>query len=100
MPAAYGGFETAVEEIGQRLVEMGHAVTVYGRSTDRDTPKEHLGMKLVNLPRDSASEEIWLMVVIWGREGLARAVLRGQAASGAAAQSMHSSDVVGDVTAT
>src|SRR5437016_8114100 len=48
-------------------------------------------------PRDSASEEIWLMVVIWGREGHARAVLRGQAASGAAAQSMHSSDVVGDV---
>ncbi|MDQ1512977.1 MAG: hypothetical protein QOC59_819, partial [Microbacteriaceae bacterium] len=50
VPAAYGGFETAVEEIGQRLVEMGHAITVYGRATERDAPKEHLGMKLVNLP--------------------------------------------------
>jgi glycosyltransferase involved in cell wall biosynthesis len=50
VPAAYGGFETAVEEIGQRLVEMGHDITVYGRSTEHDAPKEHLGMRLVNLP--------------------------------------------------
>ena len=50
VPAAYGGFETAIEEIGQRLVSMGHDITVYGRSTDRDAPTEHLGMKLVNLP--------------------------------------------------
>lgn len=50
VPAAYGGFETAVEEIGQRLVEMGHDVTVYGRATARNAPREHLGMSLVNLP--------------------------------------------------
>jgi glycosyltransferase involved in cell wall biosynthesis len=50
VPAAYGGFETAIEEIGQRLVQMGHAITVYGRSTEREAPKEHLGMRLVNLP--------------------------------------------------
>ena len=50
VPAAYGGFETAIEEIGQRLVEQGHAVTVYGRSTGKDAPTEHLGMRLVNLP--------------------------------------------------
>ncbi|RIX26610.1 DUF1972 domain-containing protein [Amnibacterium setariae] len=50
VPANYGGFETAVEEIGQRLVEQGHAITVYGRTCGKDVPKEHLGMRLVNLP--------------------------------------------------
>lgn len=50
VPACYGGFETAIEEIGQRLVEQGHDVTVYGRSTGERTPKEYLGMRLVNLP--------------------------------------------------
>jgi glycosyltransferase involved in cell wall biosynthesis len=49
VPAAYGGFETAVEEIGQRLVAEGHEVTVYCRSTG-NAPKEHLGMRLVTLP--------------------------------------------------
>lgn len=32
VPAAYGGFETFAEELGARLVERGHSVTVYGRS--------------------------------------------------------------------
>lgn len=50
VPAAYGGFETAVEEIGRRLVDRGHDVTVYCRRTTQPTPKEHLGMKLVELP--------------------------------------------------
>lgn len=50
VPASYGGFETAVEEIGQRLVEQGHTVTVYGRSTGERAPKEHLGMRCVTLP--------------------------------------------------
>lgn len=51
VPAAYGGFETAVEEIGKRLVERGHDVTVYTRADDRKTaPREYLGMKLVPLP--------------------------------------------------
>jgi glycosyltransferase involved in cell wall biosynthesis len=50
VPAAYGGFETAVEEIGRRLVEQGHAVTVYGRSGHGEPVKEHLGMRCVTLP--------------------------------------------------
>ncbi|WP_375399811.1 DUF1972 domain-containing protein [uncultured Amnibacterium sp.] len=50
VPAAYGGFETAIEEIGQRLVERGHEVTVYGRATERRAPTSHLGMRLVHLP--------------------------------------------------
>ncbi|GEK78808.1 glycosyltransferase [Agrococcus baldri] len=49
VPAAYGGFETAVEEIGSRLAARGHEVTVYG---DRTHPHvtEHLGMRVVHLP--------------------------------------------------
>ena len=50
VPARYGGFETAVEEIGRRLVARGHQVTVYCRSSDADRPSEHLGMRLVHLP--------------------------------------------------
>ena len=49
IPAAYGGFETAVEEVGRRLVDRGHRVLVYGRDagTVGDT---HLGMRRVTLP--------------------------------------------------
>lgn len=53
VPARYGGFETAVEEVGKRLVEAGHDVTVYcrtGNSGESVDPQEHLGMKLVHLP--------------------------------------------------
>lgn len=47
VPARYGGFETAVEEVGRRLAERGHDVLVYCRGTG---PAEHLGMRLVHLP--------------------------------------------------
>lgn len=51
VPAAYGGFETAIEEIGQRLVARGHEVTVYTREEDRSSaPRRYLGMDLVPLP--------------------------------------------------
>ncbi len=50
VPAAYGGFETAVEEIGARLVRRGHHVTVYCRSAAASKQKEYLGMRLVHLP--------------------------------------------------
>lgn len=50
VPAAYGGFETAIEEIGSRLAERGHDITVYCRSVGRHAATEHLGMKLVNIP--------------------------------------------------
>lgn len=49
VPAQYGGFETAVEEIGWRLVERGHRVTVYCRNAGQDLT-EYRGMDLVNLP--------------------------------------------------
>ncbi|HXC75504.1 MAG TPA: DUF1972 domain-containing protein [Candidatus Acidoferrum sp.] len=48
VPAQYGGFETAIEEIGQRLVKRGHRVTVYCRTKGAGT--EHLGMQRIELP--------------------------------------------------
>lgn len=51
VPARYGGFETAVEEVGRRLVERGHRVRVYCRSGDGGpAPRTYLGMDLVTLP--------------------------------------------------
>lgn len=49
VPAQYGGFETAIEEIGRRLVADGHEVVVYCRNPGQ-SQRVHLGMKLVNLP--------------------------------------------------
>lgn len=50
VPAHYGGFETAVEEIGRRLVDRGHQVTVYCRGAEDTRRRSHLGMDLVHLP--------------------------------------------------
>jgi len=51
VPAKYGGFETCAEEIGRRLVEKGHHVTVYCRkSYYEDRHDTYFGMKLVHLP--------------------------------------------------
>src|SRR4051794_6289329 len=53
VPARYGGFETAVEEIGRRLADAGHRVVVYCRTGPDDEgprPDRHLGMELVHLP--------------------------------------------------
>jgi glycosyltransferase involved in cell wall biosynthesis len=51
VPAQYGGIERAVEEVGARLVEQGHHVTVYcmaNRYADR--PDSHRGMRLLYVP--------------------------------------------------
>lgn len=60
VPARYGGFETAVEEVGSRLAARGHDVTVYCRRAPKspdepapgslEQPAQHLGMRLVHLP--------------------------------------------------
>lgn len=51
VPANYGGFETCVEQVGARLAQRGHDVTVYCRShyVDR-SQRTHRGMRLVTLP--------------------------------------------------
>ncbi|MBO3100546.1 DUF1972 domain-containing protein [Cellulomonas fengjieae] len=50
VPARYGGFETAVEEIGTRLAARGHAVRVYCRTGNSETTEVYRGMELVTLP--------------------------------------------------
>lgn len=51
IPARYSGFETFYEQLGLRLAERGHAVTVYNRSHFiRDVKGEYRGVKLVSLP--------------------------------------------------
>ncbi|WP_194762628.1 DUF1972 domain-containing protein [Microbacterium sp. UFMG61] len=49
VPAAYGGFETAVEEVGRRLSDRGHDVVVYTRGSE-SRAKKYLGMRVVHLP--------------------------------------------------
>jgi exopolysaccharide biosynthesis WecB/TagA/CpsF family protein len=51
VPANYGGFETFAEQLGRRLVQRGHEVTVYGRDlfVKRGT-SSYLGMRIVRLP--------------------------------------------------
>ena len=51
IPASYSGFETCVEQLGQRLVERGHQVTVYCRSHHITYAGTHYkGMRLIRLP--------------------------------------------------
>jgi len=51
VPANYGGFETCVEELGKRLAQRGHDVTVYCRKGYyKERRGSYLGMKLVYLP--------------------------------------------------
>lgn len=52
VPAQYGGFETAVEEIGTRLSALGHEVVVYCRagSAEGAATLKYRGMRRVCLP--------------------------------------------------
>jgi glycosyltransferase involved in cell wall biosynthesis len=51
VPANYGGFETFAEELGRRLADRGHEVTVYGRRGFVDPSLgSYRGMRLVVLP--------------------------------------------------
>lgn len=51
IPASYSGFETCVEELGSRLVQRGHEVTVYCRSHHVKYEGSHYkGMRLIKLP--------------------------------------------------
>ncbi len=51
IPAAYSGFETCVEQLGARLVQRGHDVTVYCRTPFITYPEHtYKGMNLVKLP--------------------------------------------------
>lgn len=52
IPATHGGFETCVEEIGQRLVKKGHEVSVYSKKNDLNKSiNRYMGMKIIRIPR-------------------------------------------------
>lgn len=50
LPPRYGGFETAADEIGRRLVKLGHEVIVYNRSGLAHDGRDYKGIRLINLP--------------------------------------------------
>jgi glycosyltransferase involved in cell wall biosynthesis len=51
VPASYSGFETCVEQVGKRMVQRGHEVTVFCRSGHyQDRLSTYLGMRLRYLP--------------------------------------------------
>lgn len=51
LPPRYGGFETAADEIGRRLVQQGHEVIVYNRSgLSVHRGANYKGIRLINLP--------------------------------------------------
>src|SRR6266496_5735580 len=51
IPARFGGFETAVDEISRGLVRRGHDVVVYNRSGMSEmSGREYQGVQLVTLP--------------------------------------------------
>jgi glycosyltransferase involved in cell wall biosynthesis len=51
IPARFGGFETAVDELSRGLVKCGHYVRVYNRSGMSTWPgKDYEGVELVTLP--------------------------------------------------
>jgi glycosyltransferase involved in cell wall biosynthesis len=51
VPASYSGFETCAENLGARLAQRGHAVTVYNRAHHvRYTAPTYKGMHLVRVP--------------------------------------------------
>jgi glycosyltransferase involved in cell wall biosynthesis len=51
IPARFGGFETAVDELSRGLVRLGHCVRVYNRSAMATSPAtDYEGVELINLP--------------------------------------------------
>lgn len=50
IPAAYSGFETAVENLSREFTARGHEVTVYCRPHMTERRDEHAGARLVHLP--------------------------------------------------
>jgi glycosyltransferase involved in cell wall biosynthesis len=50
IPAAYSGFETAVEHLSERFTARGHEVTVYCRPHMTERRDTHAGARLVHLP--------------------------------------------------
>jgi glycosyltransferase involved in cell wall biosynthesis len=74
IPAKWGGIEKYIEEVGHRLVERGHEVTVFGskwycKGYDKKT---YLGMRIIRLPTihlqatDALTNAFFAMISILG----------------------------------
>ncbi len=50
IPAAYSGFETAVENLAREFVGRGHEAVVYCRPHMTERRAEHVGARLIHLP--------------------------------------------------
>ena len=50
IPAAYSGFETAVENLAEQFSKRGHEVIVYCRTHMTERRDRHAGARLVHLP--------------------------------------------------
>ena len=51
LPPQYGGFETAADEVGPRLVGLGHEIIVYNRSAlSTHRARTYKGMRMFHLP--------------------------------------------------
>jgi glycosyltransferase involved in cell wall biosynthesis len=51
IPARYGGFETAVDEMSREMVKRGHQITVYNRTgLNSYGGRDYQGVRLVTLP--------------------------------------------------
>ena len=51
VPATYSGFETCVEQVGRRMADRGHEVTVFCRTSHyQERPAQYRGMHLKYLP--------------------------------------------------
>jgi len=51
IPASYSGFETCVEQLGKRLVDRGHEVSVYCRTNHINySGTNYLGIRLIKFP--------------------------------------------------
>src|SRR5512137_2009460 len=73
VPATHGGVERHVEELGARLVGLGHEVTVFTRPNYTDPAlREHRGMRLVSLPTvpskhfDTIAHSLLASAASWG----------------------------------
>ena len=47
VPANYGGFETAVDEISRRFVEHSYESVVFCRGSSEEAPASHEGRRLI-----------------------------------------------------
>jgi glycosyltransferase involved in cell wall biosynthesis len=62
VPANYGGFETFAEQLGSRLADRGHDVTVYGR--DRNVAAGLRSYRLMRIVRLPAPRSKYLETVV------------------------------------